>query len=62
MTYYVEELLNKNDMLCPVLIVESTMVVDFKGLKEVALTHTVIKIFNNKIRSYVWREMWGKYF
>ena len=39
MTHNVEEFLNKNDMLCPVLIVESTMVVDFKGLKEVALTH-----------------------
>ena len=40
MTYYVEELLNKNDMLCPVLIVESTMVVDFKWLKEVVLTNS----------------------
>ena len=40
MTYYVEELLNKNDMLCPVLIIESTMVVDFKWLKEVVLTNS----------------------
>ena len=40
MTYYVEELLNKNDMLCSVLIVESTVVVDFKWLKEVVLTNS----------------------
>ena len=39
MTHNVEEFLNKNDMLCQVLIVKSTMVIDFKGLKEVALTH-----------------------
>ena len=45
MTHNVEEFLHKNDVLCPVLIVKSTMVVDFRGLKELALTNSIKILF-----------------
>ena len=45
MTHNMEEFLNKNDMLSSVLIVKSTMVVDFKGLEELAFTNSIKILF-----------------